>query len=111
MFSLMQVSKYLNNPVLTHWNTVNCVLGHIRGTLNYGSAVKRKPDALQLKAFVDFDCANDVDTRSVMQLGDCAVTYSSKGQRTVSLSFTEAEYTALAHGTKEVIFLRELQAS
>ncbi|OWZ03590.1 LOW QUALITY PROTEIN: RxLR effector protein [Phytophthora megakarya] len=41
-----------------------------------------------------------------MQLGHCAITYSSKSQRTVALSSTE--YMALTHGTKEVIFLREL---
>ncbi|OWZ13146.1 polyprotein [Phytophthora megakarya] len=43
-----------------------------------------------------------------MQLGGCAVTYFCKSQRTVALSSTVAEYMALAHGIKEVIFSTEL---
>jgi hypothetical protein len=43
-----------------------------------------------------------------MMLGGGVVTYSSKLQRTVALSSAEAEYMGLAHGTQEVLFLREL---
>ncbi|OWY95602.1 Integrase, catalytic core protein [Phytophthora megakarya] len=70
-------------------------------------------DWMRCKAFVGSDYPKDIDTRRfvsgyVMQLGDYVVTYSSKSQRTVALSSTEAEYKTLTHGTKEVIVLREL---
>jgi hypothetical protein len=43
-----------------------------------------------------------------MMLAGGVVAYSSKLQRTVALSSAEAVYMGLAHGTQEVLFLREL---
>ncbi|KAG3098225.1 hypothetical protein PI124_g15424 [Phytophthora idaei] len=113
-FPMMAVSKYLNNPGVSHWNAAKRILRYVKGTLNYGLVANGlSSDALQLKAYVDSNYAKDIDTRRsvsryVMQLGECAVTYSRKSQRTVALSSTGAEYMSLAHGTKEVVFLREL---
>ncbi|OWZ13147.1 putative mitochondrial protein [Phytophthora megakarya] len=63
-FAMMSVSKYLNNPGLTHWNATKRILRYVKGTQNYGMVVNgRSRDALQLKAFVDSDYAKDIDTR------------------------------------------------
>ncbi|OWY95431.1 putative mitochondrial protein [Phytophthora megakarya] len=41
-------------------------------------------------------------------IGNCVVTWSSRKQRVVAQSTVEAEYVALAHCTREVLFLRQL---
>lgn len=112
-FAIQCVSKYLNNPGPAHWTAAKRILRYVKGTIGHGLVIDGRSNSSQLCAFVDSDYAKDVDTRRsvsgyVMQLGDCAITYSCKSQRTVALSSTEAEYMSLAHGAKEVIFLREL---
>ncbi|OWZ15685.1 Integrase, catalytic core protein [Phytophthora megakarya] len=113
-FGIQCVSKYLNDPGLAHWNAAKRILRYVKGTIGYGLVIDgRSRTGKQLTAFVDSDYAKDIDTRRsvsgyVMQMGDCAITYSCKSQRTVALSSTEAEYMSLAHGVKEMLFLREL---
>ncbi|KAG3109432.1 hypothetical protein PI124_g11419 [Phytophthora idaei] len=64
MFLMMLVSKYLNNPGLSHWKAAKRILRYVKGTLNYGLVVNgRSSDALQLKAYVDSDYAKDTHTR------------------------------------------------
>ncbi|KAG3037051.1 hypothetical protein PC110_g834 [Phytophthora cactorum] len=63
-FLMMLVSKYLNNPGLSHWNAAKRILRYVKGTLNYGLVVNgRSSDALQLKAYVDSDYAKGTHTR------------------------------------------------
>ncbi|OWY92149.1 RxLR effector protein [Phytophthora megakarya] len=113
-FGIQCVSKYLNDPGIAHWNAAKRILRYVKGTIGHGLVIDGRSRLKgKLTAFVDSDYAKDVDTRRsvsgyVMQLGECAITYSCKSQRTVALSSTEAEYMSLAHGVKEIIFLREL---
>ena len=64
-----------------------------------------------LELYVDSDFASrDTNRRSVsggvvMCAGAC-VSFFSRTQKSVTLSFTEAEYVALAAGIKETIFLQ-----
>jgi hypothetical protein len=113
-YSLQACSKFLSNPGQAHWIAAKRILRYLKGTLDYGLVFDGNvPDASHLTAYIDSDYGNCLDTRRsvsgyIMQLGGCAVTYSSKTQPTVALSSTEAEYMALAHGVKEVLFLRQL---
>jgi transposase InsO family protein len=113
-FGIQCVSKYLNDPGVAHWNAAKRILRYVKGTIGHGLVIDgRGGHGVQLTAYVDSDYAKNIDTRRsvsgyIMQLGDCAITYSCKSQRTVALSSTEAEYMSLAHGVKELIFLREL---
>jgi hypothetical protein len=66
-----------------------------------------------LTALTDSDYASDEEQRKsvsgyVTFVGQCAVTWSSRKQRIVAQSTAEAEYIALAHCTREVLFLRQL---
>ena len=59
---------------------------------------------------MDSNYANWADTLSiggyVVMLGSGSIAWSSKKQRTVVLSMTEAEYIALTEGTKQLVWLR-----
>ena len=61
---------------------------------------------------MDSDYANRKDALSINAyiaiLGGAASAWSSKKQRTIALSTTEAEYMALTEGTKQLIWLRRL---
>jgi hypothetical protein len=64
----------------------------------------------QVTGYADSDFAADQSRKSTMgyvfTLGKSPVTWSSKLQRSVSTSTTEAEYHALAYAAKEAVWIR-----
>lgn len=71
----------------------------------------KKDAGLDLEIYMGSDYANRADALSiggyVAMIGGGCVAWSSKKQRTVALSTTEAEYIALTEGTKQLIWLRQ----
>ncbi|KRY25663.1 Retrovirus-related Pol polyprotein from transposon TNT 1-94, partial [Trichinella britovi] len=68
-----------------------------------------------LTVYSDSDFGNDRDDRRsisgcVVCHSDAAIAWTSKKQRTVALSTTEAEYMALSHAAQETAWLRSLQS-
>ena len=67
----------------------------------------------QLKVFCDSDYAGDKDTRIsvsgfIIYIGEVAVSWKSKGQKSVTLSSTEAEYVAISEVVREIIFIKQI---
>ena len=90
---------------------------YAKATRDYGLVFKREKSGNKaenpLTGYVDADWAGCVDTRRsttgyVFILGNAAISWSCKRQKTVALSSCEAEYMALSEGTKEAIWLRQL---
>ena len=87
---------------------------YIKSTSTYGITSQKGPsDGVQLGLYVDVDYANEANDRRsvsggvVMFAGAC-VSFYSKTQKLISLSYTEAEYVAMATGFRETISLRYL---
>ena len=69
-----------------------------------------------LHGYSDADWAGNKDTRRstsgyVFRIGDSTISWSSKKQRTVARSSTEAEYVALSYAAQEAIWLKRLTQS
>jgi hypothetical protein len=69
-----------------------------------------------LKVYCDSDYAGDPDSRIsvsgfVVYVRGVPVSWKSKGQKSVTLSSTEAEFVALAEATKEVKFVAQVMES
>lgn len=69
--------------------------------------------SVQFYSWMDTDFVNNPHDQIsisgyVFKLGEGAITWSLKKQNAVALSFTEAEYTAMAHAAREVTWLRNL---
>jgi len=69
------------------------------------------PEGDSLFGFMDADWASDVnDCKStsgfLCMLAGGTISWSSKKQGSIALASTEAEYIAVAHATKEIIWLR-----
>nr|GEY73836.1 retrovirus-related Pol polyprotein from transposon TNT 1-94 [Tanacetum cinerariifolium] len=76
------------------------IFRYLRGTVNRGLWYP-KDSSIALTAFADADHAGCQDTRcstsgSLKFLGDRLISCSSKGQKSVAISSTEAEYIALS---------------
>ena len=64
----------------------------------------------ELKGFCDSDFAGDTDTRRsvsgfVIYLCGAVIAWRSKGQKSVSLSSTEAEYVAISEVAMEILYV------
>ncbi|XP_033228862.1 secreted RxLR effector protein 161-like [Belonocnema kinseyi] len=92
-----------------HWTAANRVLRYLKESVQLGLIFK--PVSESLKGYVDSDWVScSIDRRSytgyIFNLGNCAMSWNSKKQRTVALSSTEAEYMGLAEAAKETMHLR-----
>jgi hypothetical protein len=64
----------------------------------------------ELKAYSDSDFAGDTETRKsvsgfIIYLCGAAISWRSKGQKSVSLSSTEAEYMAISEVAMEILYI------
>ncbi|KAJ3475377.1 hypothetical protein NLI96_g11880 [Meripilus lineatus] len=112
-FAVQALSQFNANPSPLHWTAVKHVLRYLKGTQQLGITYGRIQDIAE-EGWTDADWAQCLlDRRStsgyVFIMAGGAVSWSSKKQQTVALSTMEAEYLALAHATKEAIWLRSLR--
>ena len=112
--AVRQASKFLESPGLEHWAHVKRMFRYIKGSvgrkLTYHGGEER---VLKLECYADADWANSVDDRKSVTavlpfLCSAPVSWLSKGQATVALSSTEAEYMAVSEAVREVSWLRQL---
>ena len=99
------------SPTATHLEATKRVLRYIRGTLHHVISFTLGP--LSLIAFLDADWVGDPSDRHstsglLVFLGPSPVSWSTKKQPTISHSFTEAEYRALASTATKISWLRIL---
>jgi len=118
-YFMREVSQFLANPGLPHWQAVVRGLRYLHGTADYGivlggtSAIPSTTLADHLTAYSDSENANCQDTRRsvggyITLLGQGPISWLSRKHHTVVLSTTEAEYVALCHCMQEMIFLKLL---
>jgi hypothetical protein len=109
-FALSHASQFLESPRTTHLKAVQQIFKYIKGTRDYRLILGGK--TCTLFGYSDSDRASQLHRHSisgfVFFLGNGAISWSSKKQPIVTLSSTEAEYVALTHAAKELIWLRKL---
>lgn len=106
-------SRFQNCFTEEHYTYAKRILRYIKSTGDLKMIYSRNYNAEVMIGYTDSDWANDrLDRKSisgyVFKVFGNTVSWSSKKQDTVSLSSTEAEYIALAQGSCEAIWLRNL---
>lgn len=110
-YSVSYLSQFNNCYNYTHWTYAKRILRYLLYTKKY--CLKYINTDCDLQGFVDSDWASDaIDRKSYtgfcFVLSGSAISWQSRKQRTVSLSSTEAEYTALSEASREAVYLRKL---
>jgi hypothetical protein len=110
-FVVQKLSQFAHDPGAKHLGGAYRLLRYLSGTRAYGIKYARTAQPL-LEGYADADFAADQSRKSTMGyiflLAEGAVTWSSKMQRSISTSTTEAEYHALAYAGKEAVWIRSL---
>ncbi|KAM2234356.1 hypothetical protein EV2_013133 [Malus domestica] len=110
-YAVNQVCQFMQSPKNTHWMAVKRILRYVKSTYNHGLVYT--PGTAHLTAYSDADYAGNPDTRHstggfCIYLGSNLVSWSSKKQKTVSRSSSEAEYRQLAYTAAELSWFRSL---
>lgn len=108
-FAVNKLSQFMHSPTTDHWQAAKRVLRYLVGTPSYGISFT-KANPLTLHAYSDADWAGDPDNlRStnahVVFLGKHPISWSSKKQKSVSRSSTEAEYRSVADTASELTWV------
>ncbi|GKC90348.1 hypothetical protein Tco_1150997 [Tanacetum coccineum] len=99
-FAICMCARYQARPTEKHLHAVKRIFQYLRGTVNRGLWYL-KDSPIALTTFADADHAGCQDTRrstsgSIEFLGDRLVSWSSKRQKSVAISSTEAKYIAMS---------------
>lgn len=105
------LSQFNSSHNDTHWIAAKRILRYLVGTIDYGLMFKKNGE--KVEAYADADWAGDiVDRKSytglIVKLGNCAISWESRKQKTIALSSTEVEYLSLSDATREIIFIKNL---
>jgi len=103
-YAVSKVSQYSTNPNPTHWTAIKRIFMYLGGTLNRGLYYGIKGEGA---GYTDVGWGSGEDRESIhcyaFLLNGAAISWNSKKQATVALSFTGAEYMALTQAVKELL--------
>jgi hypothetical protein len=106
------ISRFMEEPVYSHWKALKRILWYIQGTVSLGLFYLKAED-YKLVGYSDSDWCEDIDNRKstsgyVFFMGDTTFTWLSKKQPIVTLSTCEAEYVAASWCVCHTIWHRNL---
>ncbi|GJR26994.1 retrovirus-related pol polyprotein from transposon TNT 1-94 [Tanacetum coccineum] len=109
-FAICMCARYQAQLTEKHLHAVKRIFRYLRGTVNHGLWYP-KDSLIAQTAFADADHAGCQDTRrstsgSMQFLGDRLVSWSSKRQKSVAISSTEAEYIAMSGCCAQILWMR-----
>jgi hypothetical protein len=110
-YTVAALGRHSATPGADHRRALERALRYLKATSDRQLVFQcGTPGGTVLHGFVDADWGSDVNDRKstsgfVFMLGGAAVSWSSKKHTSITLSSTEAEYIAISHATKEVVWL------
>ena len=116
-FAINKLSQFMHQPTTTHLQHLKRLLRYLKSTINHGLFLQ-KPSSFTLFTFSNADWGGNLDDKTstsayISFFGGNPISWSSKKQRTVARSSTEAKHRAVATAAAEVMWttnlLKELQ--
>jgi hypothetical protein len=110
-FAVTKMSQFAANPSQEHLNKALYICRYLVGTQDYYLSYGAKQDGII--AFADADWGSDQITRRstsghLVMLAGAAVSWSSRAQKTIALSSTEAEYMSLSDTCQQLIWINSI---
>ncbi|GJR11017.1 copia protein [Tanacetum coccineum] len=110
VFAVCMYTRYQAMPTEKHLHAIKRIFRYLKGTI-YTGLWYPKDSSFALRAFADSDYAGCQDTRRSMSgsaqfLGDKLISWSSKKQKSTTISTIEAEYIALSRCCAQILWMR-----
>lgn len=111
-YAVNRICQYMHSPTLRHWQAVKRILRYLNGTLDH--CLNFQPTkVLSLLAYLDAGwISGKDDSRSQYGFaifhGNNLISWTSRKQKVVASSSTEAEYRALAYTSVELLWIKQL---
>ncbi|GKB33560.1 copia protein [Tanacetum coccineum] len=110
IFVVCMCARYQALPTKKHLKALKQVFWYLRGTIKKGLWYS-KDTVMALTAYADADHAGCQDTRrstsgNAQFLGDKLVSWSSKKQKSTTISTTEAGYIAMSRCCAQILWMR-----
>jgi len=111
-FSVNRVCQYMHKPQIHHWKAVKRIPRYLVGTSTHGLLLNPSPN-YSITAYSDSNWATDLDDRKsttgyCIFVGRNLVSWSSKKQKVVSRSSTDAEYRSIAAALTNITWIQSL---
>ena len=110
-----ELSKSMGGATMLGYQELLRVIKYVLDTEGYGLKLKpvSEDELWRLTAYTDSDWAGDQETRIsvsgyILYFGSVAAAWRSRGQKSVCLSSSEAEYVALSECVKDVRFVMKI---
>lgn len=112
-YAISVVSQFMQKPQTPYWTAIIRILKYLKSTPKQGIFYKKGGNPLEVQCYVDSDWAGSTfDRRSTsgfcIAIGGNKIVWKSKKQMVVARSYAEAEYTAIAKATTELVWLKQL---
>jgi hypothetical protein len=108
-FAVSTLSQYLETPHSTHLKAVTRVFRYLLGTKDIQLVLGGSQN--KITGYSDADWASHLHRHSISGfvyfIGGGIVSWSSKKQPIITLSSTEAEYVALTHSSKDILWIHK----
>ena len=110
--AIAEVARFMHNPGQQHWKAVKRIIRYLKSTHQWGLCYRATMEPGQqwtLTLYVDSSYANDPDKRRsrygyIIFLNANPVSFGTGLSARTSSSTPEAEYVAMAHGVKELLW-------
>jgi len=108
-FAISKCSRFMSNPDKSHFKALNRIWQYLNTYPDLGIVLYCNSEIF-IKIYCDSDWASNLDDRKSTQgymscIGNAPINWSTKLQKTIACSSTEAEYMALKSATQEAIYL------
>jgi hypothetical protein len=113
-FAVTKLSQHAANPTEEHLSKALYICRYLLGSANY-AMVLNGPSNGGLMAYADSDWASDPNTRKsttgyMVKLAGAVFSWSSRAQKTIALSSTEAEYMSLSDTCRQLLWVKSLMS-
>ena len=111
-FLMNKLSQFMHHPTSTHWSCVKRLLRYLVGTMVHGLFLHKK-SPINLHAYSNVEWARNPYVRSstnapIVFLGHNLVSWSSRKQKFIARSSTEAKYHVVASTASKVLWVNSL---